>query len=63
MAEIIWIALIIALLIVAALFLMGAAGIISVEKASPDDEKECICKRSKFAVYADINCPIHGERP
>lgn len=62
MAEVLLVAIIIVLVLVAAFFLIGAAGIISVEKDSPEDNKDCICTQTKFAVYADINCPVHGER-
>lgn len=55
---IIWLLVILALVLVAVFFLRGAA---AVEYDDPGDER-CICKRSRFTVWANINCPVHGEK-
>jgi hypothetical protein len=54
-----WLVVIVVLVAVDALFLIGA---LSVEKAIPDKEDDCTCKQTRWTVYADIDCPIHGER-
>lgn len=56
--KILWVAMILLLFAVAFLFLRGA---LSVERDARDSDKDCICKKTRFAVYANADCPIHGE--